>query len=64
MDWIKVSERLPNLPGDYLTYSSGGDILIASFDHATKKFSALNVSEEDVIIPVMFWMPLPDPPQK
>ena len=62
MEWIKISERLPEDIGHYLVYYKECDIgcIAWSFYNSLGQWaSSYNTFYEDIT----HWMPLPEPPK-
>lgn len=56
MNWIEVSERLPEYTGIYLIFSSWNKTDTAFYNQDGKNFSWPYSSE------ITHWQPLPEPP--
>lgn len=62
MNWIPVSERLPETSGDYLVTTSRGNVNVLEFSAKYSIFNASDLQEcPKYAIAVKAWMPLPNP---
>lgn len=62
MNWIPVSERLPETSGDYLVTTVHGYIKLLEFSTKYSIFNASDLQEHPkYAIAVKAWMPLPEP---
>jgi hypothetical protein len=74
MDWIKCSERLPDVPDDYLIYTNEKLKYVASWGKIWESKNYFQwvircecCNAEDCLLTqdmVTHWMPLPTPPKK
>lgn len=62
MNWIPVSERLPETSGDYLVTTASGDVNVLEFSAKHSTFNASDLQKYPKhAIAVKAWMPLPEP---
>jgi len=58
--WVSVSDRLPDICGDYLIWMPSTNEISWSFFSSDKKWAVGNRFYEGVT----HWMPLPNPPKR
>lgn len=64
MNWIPVSERLPEKSGEVLVCTDCGYIVVVNYSSKHKQFNNYDSSDfnnEYVFDDVVAWMPLPEP---
>lgn len=65
VDWIKCSERMPELGDDMIVFADG--IVMSGVSYVKKKgfyIQALEYDDDETIDNVTHWQPLPEPPQE
>jgi hypothetical protein len=64
-EWIKCSERMPEETGDIIVCCFDGIVMSGISYSRSKGFfiAALEYDDDEPIDDVVYWMPLPEPPE-